>query len=133
LQIIEALSPVAAWLDQTRDDELYANSLEAQRDKFNDASLTPSSRVLKGVFESGSFFDFAQEISESQHESLLNMPIDKSLHETLQQQVNQSLSVREKLEADSTGSFEDFLSQYFSQLEGETAAAAVKNPMADIS
>jgi len=95
--------------------------------------LTPSSKVLKGVFESGSFFDFAQEISESQHESLLEMPVDESLHKTLQQQVDQSLSSLEQLEADSTGSFEDFLSQYFSQLEGETVAPAVNNSMADIS
>lgn len=131
--IIEAIAPIAQWLDAGSDDDLYTRSLKTQRDKFVDASLTPSAQVLAAVFESGSFFDFAQETSEAQHEALLGMPVNKELQNQLQEQVVQSISAREALEAGSAGNFDDFLADYFSQLGGEAAAIASAATLVDVS
>ncbi|MEE9321367.1 MAG: glutamate--cysteine ligase [Granulosicoccus sp.] len=124
--IIRAMRPLAAWLDQSEDTPLYTVSLDRQQAKFRDPDETPSARVLAGVFKSGSFFDFAMEQSETRHEELLAMPIDPELQNRLLHEVEESISRQAQMEAESSGSFEDYLAMYFAQLDvcGDKAKAA---------
>jgi len=115
--IIQAMRPLAAWLDQSETTPLYTASLDRQQAKFRDPDETPSARVLAGVFRSGSFFDFAMEQSEMRQAELLDMPVDPVLQARLLQEAEASTARQAQLEAESTGSFKDYLAEYFAQLD----------------
>ena len=133
--IVEALEPLAEALDiaESGKDSAarssarggYADALEAQRRKLKDSSLTPSAIVLDGVLSTGSYFDYTMRRSREHHEAILATAADAELEAALEKGVSESRVARETLEAASTGSFEDFLSDYFAQLDPEAPRGEV--------
>ena len=125
--VLDALAPLAAALDASasrdaagRDtdggDALYTTSLAAQRAKLDDPDLTPSARVLAGVRETGSYFEYTMRRSREQHAEILAEVPDAALETELAGGVAGSIEARAVLEAQSDGTFEDFLADYFAQL-----------------
>ena len=116
-QILQALVPLAQWLDRDRKVPLYVASLERQIEKLAHPELTPSAVMMKGIKETGSFFEHAQLLSIQHHEYLKALPADASLQATIANKVDESFSKQAQMEHDSQGSFEDFLAAYLMQIK----------------
>ncbi len=128
LSILDSLTGVAAWLDDSSDDDLYSRTLQLQMEKFHDPETTPSAQVMKGVREAGSFFDFAHEQSSKQQSVLASMQTDEGMHSLLKTAVAKSIEDAANLEASSTGSFDDYLRNIMSQLDPYASANGRQEP-----
>lgn len=119
-EVLESLAPLAQWMDaneaESSIDNLYQNALKNQIAKLHDPSLTPSARVVDELDAHGSFFNMAMSVSQSHKDTLLKMPENAQLQAALAQSVGDSIAAQQALESECTGSFDDFLSDYFSQL-----------------
>lgn len=118
--ILEALEPIAQWLDTTQDTPLYVPALQAQQDKFDDPGLTPSARMIEGIKQTGSFFEYAQKLSIAHDNGFKQADQDASLMQKLSDMVAMSRGRQAELEADSSGKFEDFLSAYLQQIQPDS-------------
>ena len=112
--MVDALAPLAEALDGASGG--YVAALAAQREKFDDPDRTPSARVLAGVRETGSYFEYTMRRSREQHAAILAETPDPVLEAELAAGVAGSIEARAVLEARSEGTFEDFLADYFAQL-----------------
>ena len=115
-QLIGALEPIAQWFDQQNGTEIYSASVAIQRQRFLSSDYTTSADVLDQVHSSGSFFRFAMDQSLRHHHSLESTVIDEALCETLMVGAAESMRRQRQLEAETTGSFKDFLDERFKQL-----------------
>lgn len=123
MAILDALEPVARYLDESRESPLYAVSLALQRERFDDPDLTPSAKMIAGIKSTGSFFEHAQTLSKEHHEWFKKLPDNDALTAELAEKVMQSREKQAQLEADSTGGFEDFLAEYLDQIQPVLAAS----------
>lgn len=117
LCIVDALQPLATWLDSAQAEPLYERSLDLQRAKLENADLTPSARQLAGLREHGSFFEYALAQSREHHSTLLAASTDDALQSELAAVVDRSRRQQAQMEADTTRDFDTFLHDYFSQLD----------------
>ena len=123
LQLLERLAPCAALLDAAHGDDLHRQALAAQRAKLEDASLTPSARVLRSLREDKlSFFAFAQRQSERHAAWFRSRPLDAASQAACEQAARDSLAAQAQLEAEQQGSFAEFVAHYMAAIEpGEPA------------
>lgn len=124
--ILESLAPLAQWMDENEvsstNKKLYQTSLQQQIAKLHDPSLTPSARIVEELDDHGSFFNMVMSVSAAHKDNLLQMPVDTGLQAQLDQTVSDSIATQRALESECTGSFDDFLTGYFSQLNKPFAA-----------
>jgi len=132
--ILTPMNALADWLDAGGGDGLYRAALDEQFAKLDDPALLPSARVLAGVQEAGSFAEFTAWRSLVHHEMLTSAPPSAGQERALEQEVQDSRVAQAAMEAASTGSFDDYLADYFSQLAdgaeltGSPRAEAEANP-----
>jgi len=115
--IIEALEPVAQWLDQTTQDNLYSRSLRLQQDKVRDNSLMPSTMMIEGIKQTGSFFEYTESVSKQHFQASMAARYDESLALHLQSEVEKSRILQSQMESDSNGDFDQFLADYLGQIK----------------
>ncbi len=115
-QVLDTLAPIAQWLDKDRADALYVNALNAQHAKFADPELTPSAAMIRGIKQTGSFFEHSQELSKQHHEHLLATPVDAEIEKILADKVIESIDKQALAEQESLGGFEEFLASYLEQI-----------------
>jgi glutamate--cysteine ligase len=120
--IVDALEPLSEWLDSQRESPLYGPTLQAQRAKFNDPDLTPSAQMIAGIKKTGSFFEHAQQHSQAHDKWLKKQDIDPELHQRFADLVEESKVKQADLEANSEGSFDEFLSDYLGQIQKNSSA-----------
>ena len=124
LGILEALAPLAQWLDKDSGDDLYQRSLNKQLAHVHNPSQLPSARVLDGVREAGCFEAFAMQLSAQHHATLLCAPPPEDLERELAEAVTRSLRTRDTLEQETSGDdFEQGLAEWFRQVDAYRAAA----------
>ena len=118
--ILDTLVPIAQWMDSccsnTGVENLYQISLQQQFAKFDNPALTPSARVIDELDEHGSFFAMAMAHSTSHKKQLMAQTLDPTIDARLTQMVNDSVDNQRALEAEASGSFDEFLAHYLSQL-----------------
>lgn len=115
-QLVDALEPIAQWFDQQNGTDVYSTSVAIQRQRFLSSDYTTSADVLDQVHSSGSFFRFAMDQSSRHHHALSNTVMDETLCETLMVDAAESMRRQRQLEAETDGSFKDFLAARFEQL-----------------
>ncbi len=118
--ILDALQPIAEWLDSARKTPLYAPALAEQQARLDDPELTPSAQLIAGIRKTGSFFEHAQTLSREHDAALRKAPEDAALFARLTELVEQSRVQQAEMEADSQGPFEDFLAAYLGQIHPGT-------------
>lgn len=121
--LLDELDAVAAFLDKDAGigrgstASVYADAVQAQRQKVENIELTPSARVLDEVLsQHDSFYDFAREQSETVARHCKTLKPDADIQTRLQSAVEQSVEKQRALEADDSQDFDAFLKSYFSQL-----------------
>lgn len=114
--ILNAIEPIAAWLDSQQQEPLYVPALQAQKAKFDDPELTPSAQMIAGIKSCGSFFEHAQTHS-LEHDKWLKQNMDhEELHKQLAALVEESRIKQSDLEATNTCSFDEFIANYLGQI-----------------
>ncbi len=121
-EILDAIEPIAAWLDSQQDKPLYVPALQSQRAKFEDAELTPSAKMIAGIKSCGSFFEHAQMHSLEHDNWLKENTHNAALHEKLANLVEESRRKQVELEASSTCVFDDFIANYLGQIHSNSTS-----------
>lgn len=123
LDLIDEMTGVADLLDKQTRTSLYSTTLAAQKQKFIDSELTPSARVLREMQDGyESFYQFARAWSQRHHEAL-SVAGDAKADDWLKELAEKSHADQRYIEAAENGSFEDYLAQYFKQLDAPDLAA----------
>ncbi|MEM7377917.1 MAG: glutamate--cysteine ligase [Pseudomonadota bacterium] len=106
--LLDAVEPCAELLGPA-----YVASLRRQRDKVEDADLTPSGQILIGMREQRcGFFDYARGLSDAHHVTHAAAQLTEARQTAFDQDVLSSLKARDRVEAASEGTFEDFIAAY---------------------
>jgi glutamate--cysteine ligase len=112
-ELLDAIQPLAALLDQSQGGDAHTASLALQQAKLNDPSLTPSAQVLAELRERGeSFAQFALRHSRVHAEHLRSQPLNAAEQATFSASVSESLAAQQRIEQEPAGSFEDFVAAY---------------------
>ncbi|AUL48671.1 glutamate--cysteine ligase [Bordetella trematum] len=120
-ELLDQIAPYADLYDQALGGNDYARSLELQRAKLRDASLTPSARLLAALLDSGqSFHDFTLAQSQRQADALRADPLAPEKAAEYARAVAASLAEQRRIEQSDTMDFDSYVAQY---------NAALKNPL----
>ena len=109
-QVFEQMTLLANTIDKHVPDAQYTTMLDRYARLLDHPEETPSARVLAALEnEDMEFLDWAQKISRTHEETLKKRVIPKERQQQLEQQVKDSLSQQEHIEASETGDFESYL------------------------
>ncbi len=113
-ELLQAMEPLAQLLAEQGDDGAYTRSLLEQQRKLEDASLTPSGRMLDEMREYGEgFYQFARRLSQEQWRYFSRRKADAGFTEALDRMAARSLAEQEALEQASGEDFDSYLARYF--------------------
>ncbi|MEM8767503.1 MAG: glutamate--cysteine ligase [Pseudomonadota bacterium] len=112
-KILEDLQPLAELLDQQAGNDLYSYSLEQQVAKLNDATLTPSARMLE-IMRSQQipYFRFTMNQSIAHKGYFDEHPLRDSALSHYQRLASDSIERQQEVEAADTVDFDAFLEDY---------------------
>lgn len=114
--LLENIAACAQLLDSANATQDFSASLEQQRAKLADASLTPSARVLAAIAEQGdSFFRFALAQSEEHNHYFRARPLDAQTQAQCEEAAAQSLAEQQAIESADTLDFDSYVDRYLSQ------------------
>ena len=118
-ELLDAFAPIAALLDRAYGGDAYRNALQLQRRKVEDASLTPSARVLAELQARGeSFRDFALRQSKAHAATFRSQPLTADEEAAFERMARQSLAEQAELEAAPAGDFDTFVAAYQASILG---------------
>lgn len=114
--ILQAMQPVCALLDENLPEPVYSQALELQMALVNNPDLTPSAQILAGMRNNSEEFGcFAMHMSAAHERQFrAERPSDDCLA-YFQQQATQSIEKQQAIEAADSVSFDAFLADYFAQ------------------
>ena len=115
-EILNNMQEICYILDDISLSNNYSISLQEQVAAIEDASLTPSARMLEemGTQQEG-FFDIAQRYSIKHQNLLSNNMLGNDDIEMFEKIIRQSIDKQHRIEASDTQTFDQFLHDYFSQ------------------
>lgn len=114
--ILHAMQPICAILDQGDQDHPYQLALQQQLAVVDNPALTPSARILACMRENGQEFNcFAGNTSALHRNYFNNQPLDEASQQQFDSMATASLKKQAEIEASDSLSFDDFLTRYFSQ------------------
>lgn len=114
--ILDAMQPICALLDQDSLDKPYQLALQQQQAKIDNPALTPSAQILACMSQNSQEFGcFAGKTSALHKHYFLTQPIDFETQQHFAQMAEKSLQKQADIEAADTLSFDDFLTRYFAQ------------------
>ncbi|HUG99959.1 MAG TPA: glutamate--cysteine ligase [Gammaproteobacteria bacterium] len=115
-ELCRQLVPICRMLDRDDPAHSYSAALEMQAAKVEDATLTPSARILAEMRqEQESFFQFALRMSREHREYFAALPpMCRGRLEEFQAEAERSLQAQREIEASDAEPFEQYLARYFS-------------------
>jgi len=111
-ELLEQIRPLAELLDQSQGGDAHGQALQAQREKVEDPSLTPSAQVLAELQQGQSFVQFALRQSQAHAEYFRRQPLNAEQQATFEAMAAQSLQQQAELEAHEEGDFDSFAAAY---------------------
>jgi glutamate--cysteine ligase len=110
-ELLQEMRPVAQWMDAS-GGHAHSDAVEMQLARLSDVGSLPSSRVLEGVREAGSFHRFALERSLAHRADFLGRPLSAAEMTAMRNQAQESLDEQARMEASDRGSFDEFIEAY---------------------
>ncbi len=124
-EILDVVGEMCDLLDESGKPKLYCNSLSAQLAKIYDPEITPSGQMLKELRSNDEdFFTFAMRKSTEHRDWFVANPLSAGLQMEFKQSVRESVSRQQEMEDADEPVFEEYLQQYFDQLNSGAAAPA---------
>ena len=115
-EIFDGMAGPAELLDEVHDQHHYRQVLSRYRERIDDASLTPSARVLEVMDRNHEeFVEFGLRVSADHADTLRCQPLDPTMAAALEEEAAESLAEPARLEAMDEPPFETFLAAYFAQ------------------
>ncbi len=119
-EILAKLKPLAILLDEQAHSSEHQDSLSQQALKLQRPDLTPSARVLAAISEhQNSFAHFALKQSLHFAEQFRANPPSAEVIAYFEQLAAKSLAEQASMEANQTGSFDDFIEDYRSRTSSQ--------------
>jgi len=117
-QVINAMMPIAEFLDRLHGCNDFEDALDEQFDKLLQPDLTPSARMLQEMQENGeSFYHFAHRLSLQHHRFFSQRELSDAQTREFDEVVRQSFVDQASIEGAPQKSFDQFLEDYFSQFQ----------------
>lgn len=115
LEVCNEMEALCHILDADDPTKPYSSSLNHQINKFNDASLTPSARILNIMKDDGlPFFKFALKKSQEHQIYYSQQQLSAEQQRFFDKAAEQSHKDQQQIESADTLSFDDYLKEYFS-------------------
>jgi glutamate--cysteine ligase len=115
-EIVKSMQPVCEILDEGKADKLYSKAVEQQLAVVQDAELTPSAKILKGMRDNKQPFGrFGLNTSEQYKQYFEQQKLDKITTHQFDEMSVSSRKKQQEIEAGDSVSFDEFLANYFSQ------------------
>lgn len=112
--ILQRLSAIADVLDGINGGDDYHSCLAKQRNKVDDAALTPSARILKQMLSGDlSFYEFSMQESQVTEQKFKQEHFNPQIFRMYEDLAAESHQKRQAIEDSDQLSFDDFLSDYF--------------------
>ncbi|USE36572.1 glutamate--cysteine ligase [Endozoicomonas sp. SCSIO W0465] len=113
LQLLDDMSPIAEMLDQANESSTFVKSLHAQREKLNDASLTPSAQLLNTLETEGfSYIELMMSLSEKHAKSFSGHGLSDERLAYFEQVAQRSIADQLARENNDRTDFDAFLQAY---------------------
>jgi glutamate--cysteine ligase len=114
-QILDAVSDIAALIDQAESSDSYSSAVAAAREMVAEPDATPSARVLDALrTENCSFFEFALNASVGHRDYFRSITVlSDSRREELLREAHESIVRQRDVEAADEISIDEYLARYF--------------------
>jgi glutamate--cysteine ligase len=116
-EILDSMTGICEMLDEGDALKPYSTALRTQQEKVRDAALTPSAVMLRELESSGeSFFEMALRVSTVHRDYFRSLPApnDGRLRD-FEREASESLAKQAAIEANQSGSFDEYLARYFAR------------------
>ncbi len=115
-EVLEGMQSVAELLDQKKELTPYQDALKKQKDKVQDAELTPSARMINEMRENKEgFYHFAKRMSENHNQYFKNLKLTAERLAFFEKETLESIEKQKQIEAADTLSLDQYLENYFQQ------------------
>lgn len=116
--IMAGVAEIAELMDQAYGGNNYRYAVEQQQLKLSNPELTPSAKVLSDMQkQQKSHSALMLELANKHKANFLERPLSDQALNNFQQQTSDSLAKAQSIEAQSEGSFDDFLNAYYQQYD----------------
>jgi glutamate--cysteine ligase len=113
-ELLDSMTGICEMLDHGDPAQPYSQALATQAAKVENVALTPSARLMTELNAGESFFELALRMSAAHKAYFLDLypPNEERLSE-FGSEARESLEAQRRIEANDTGTFEDYLKRYF--------------------
>jgi glutamate--cysteine ligase len=117
-EILDGMAGICELLDQGDAARPYTVALDAQKEKLRDPDATPSARLLRELISTGEpFHHLARRMSFLHRDYILALPPpNEERRAEFESEARESLAKQAGIEGAQTGTFEDYLSDWFERL-----------------
>ncbi len=114
-ELLDSMTGICEVLDQGDPSRPYSQALAVQAAKLEDATLTPSARLMAELQQTGeSFFDLALRMSATHKAYFLELyPPNEERLADFAAQAQESLDRQAAIEAGDKGTYEEYVARYF--------------------
>ena len=117
-ELADDMSALAHILDDGEDGTPYADCLQPMLYSIKDSDNTPSAKVLRQMIENQeSFHTYALRVSQQHAKYFRSRRMEEEKAIEFQLEASESLIAQKRTETNDNLSFEEFLTQYFSQVQ----------------
>jgi glutamate--cysteine ligase len=114
--ILSAMQPICALLDQGTIDHPYQLALQQQFAMVDNSALTPSARILACMKENAREFGCFAANTSALHKNYFNaQPLAAEMQQQFEDMAAASIKKQAEIESNDKLSFDDFLTRYFAQ------------------
>ena len=113
-ELIDSMTGICEMLDRGDPAQPYSQALATQAAKIADVALTPSARLMTELNAGESFFDLALRMSAAHKAYFLDLyPPNQERLKEFAEEARESLEAQRRIEANDTGTFDEYLKRYF--------------------
>lgn len=112
-ELFDDMQPFAEMLDAAYTGNRYGTAMHDLRTRIDQPDSTPSAQVLAGARAQGGYFSYTMQLSQQHTQSLQAKALDAATLAKFGASVAASKLEQEALEAAQSGSFEDFVANYY--------------------
>jgi glutamate--cysteine ligase len=112
--LMESIAEFAVTIDKNTGTDCYQKACQQQQDKIDDVRLTPSHQVLAQITEQSSYLNFSLKQS-AQFAAHFSQPLAPEQVAFWQRETAASVGRQRDIEANDSGTFDDFLAEYLRQ------------------
>ena len=114
--LIGNIEKISQQLDTAHQTTCYTESINVQRKKISDSSLTPAAKVLATMQENNeSHIDFGLRMSKAHAQQHKSHIVEPQQQQNLLTIAEQSIASQQEIEQQDSINFDDFLAHYFEQ------------------